>query len=355
MKKISKLLLLLFIPVMMGIVSCGNSQNNANENATDSLAQIDEFKILADYLEKNGNYIDSKDIPSMVPANEVFDNKENEKYKIIDIRDVNAYNKGHILNAENVKAADLINYFANDIVPANFEKIVIVCFSGQSASFATSVLRLIGYNNVFAMKFGMSSWNPIFAKDIWEKNVSNEFADKLETTDNAMPAKGATPVIKTGKTEGKDILMLRAKEILEKPFKSFMTKPANVFANPANYFIVNYWPAKDYQAGHIPTSINYLPKKSLAYSQNLTTLPVEKEVVTYCYTGQHGAFVAAYLGILGYNAKILAYGANGFMHDKLVENGGDWHPWTKEKMNNYDFVIEDVPEVEENHGGASCG
>lgn len=357
MNTIRTFLLALFIPFLLVISSCGNGEVNNTENTTttEETVQVDEFEVLVSYLERNGDFINSKKVPAMIKTTEVFENMENEKFLIIDVRGEGAYNKGHILNAENVKIKNLINYFSNDITAIDFDKIVLVCYSGQSASFATGVLRLIGYDNVYAMKFGMSSWNVKFADEVWNKHVSNDYADQLETTNNPKPEKGAHPTISTGKTEGYDILMRRAKDVLELSYKTLLAKSPEVFAEPSNYFIVNYWPEAKYSAGHIPTSIRYQPKKSLASTADLYTLPIDKEIVTYCFTGQHAAFVTGYLNILGYNAKALAYGANGFMNGKLKEDGSDWHPWSNKKIHDYDFVIEDVPEVEEAEGEASCG
>ncbi len=357
MNKLFKLLLVLFIPLMLVLTSCGNSDVKSTESteAENVAVQVDEFEILSSYLERNGNFINSKKVPAMIKTEEVFENMENEKYKIIDVRGERAYNMGHILNADNVKIKDLINFFANDITANDFDKIVLVCYSGQSASFATGVLRLIGYDNVYAMKFGMSSWNKEFADQIWNKHVSNDFADQLETTNNAKPEKGGHPTINTGKTEGYDILMKRAKDVLEMSYKSLLVKSPEVFAQPSNYFIINYWPEPKYSAGHIPTSVRYQPKKSLQASEDLYTLPTDKEIVTYCFTGQHAAFVTGYLNILGYNAKALAYGANGFMNGQLNENGADWHPWNNKKIHDYDFEIEDVPMDEGVEEEASCG
>lgn len=358
MKRITTFLLVLFIPFLLVLSSCGNSEVKSTENEkTEEIAvQQDEFEILVDYLERNGNFINSKKVPAMIKASEVFENVENEKYKIVDIRSEKAWAEGHIPNVDNISIKDLLNYFTNDIAPTDYEKIVLVCYSGQSASFATGVLRLVGYDNVYAMKFGMSSWNKNFAKDIWSKHISNDFADKLETTNNAKPEKGTHPVISTGKTEGYDILMIRAKAALETSYKSLLAKSPNVFADPSKYFVMNYWPEVKYSAGHIPTAVRYQPKESLSTTTDLYTLPVDKEIVTYCYTGQHAAFVIGYLNLLGYNAKALAYGANGFMNSVLQENGKDWHPWSDKNIHDYDFVVEDFPEgAFDGEAEASCG
>ena len=51
---------------------------------------------------------------------------------------------------------------------------------------------------------------------------------------------------------------------------------------------------------------------------DLKTLPADKPVAVYCYTGQTSAFLVAYLRLLGYDAKSVLYGTNGMIYDKMV-------------------------------------
>ena len=118
----------------------------------------DEFKILVDHLEANGNYINTE-APSMIMATEINENLKNKKYLVIDIRKDTDFDKGHIKGAVNLKSEELIKYFDKKIKPENFDKISIVCYSGQSAAYYAAVMRLLGYQNVYSLKWGMSSWN----------------------------------------------------------------------------------------------------------------------------------------------------------------------------------------------------
>lgn len=341
MKKISFYFISFFIAISLLFVSCKENEKKAKENSTTTeKVAVDEFKLLTTYLESNGNFINSKTVPAMISAKEVFENKDNEKFKIIDTRSAKLYNAGHIVNAVNVPISNMLNHFEGDIDPGSFDKIVLVCKSGQSASYATGIMRLLGYDNVYAMKSGMSSWNKKFAEDYWLKNISNNYADKLEIVANDKPAKGKTPILNTGKSKGEDILRERAIKALNTPYKSLLVKAPELFENSANYFVVNYWPEAKYNAGHVPSAIQYTPKSSLATTADLLTLPTDKDIVTYCYTGQHAGFVTAYLNVLGYNAKALAYGANSFMNTEMSNKEDDWHAFSSKKIAGYDFVVE---------------
>jgi rhodanese-related sulfurtransferase len=96
--------------------------------------------------------------------------------------------------------------------------------------------------------------------------------------------------------------------------KSWAIISANdVWADPDDYFIINYWPNAQYEdPGHIPGSFCFEPKGSLEKDAMLDLLPTDKNIVVYCYTGQTSAQVAAYLRVLGYPAWSLAYGINSF-------------------------------------------
>jgi rhodanese-related sulfurtransferase len=74
--------------------------------------------------------------------------------------------------------------------------------------------------------------------------------------------------------------------------------------------------------GHIEGAIQYTPKADIASSTFLNTLPTDKTVVVYCYSGQTSANMAAYLRVLGYDAVSLLFGANGMIHDEMTS--GKW-------------------------------
>lgn len=302
---------------------------------------IDEFKVLVDYLEANGNYTNTE-APSMITATEIKENLKNSKYLLIDIRKDTDFDKGHIKGAVNVKSEELLKHFDKKIKPANYDKIAIICYSGQSAAYYSAVLRILGYNNVYTLKWGMSSWGKSFAQNIWTKNVANTFADKLETKSNPLPEKGATPLLTTGKTDAKEILKARAEMAIATVYRDFITKPEDVFANPSNYYIVSYWNEEKYNNGHIPGSVRYEPKKAFNFANDLTTLPKDKRIIVACDTGQTSAFITAYLHMLGYNVGNLANGANGFMNSVLVKKGEGWNAFTPSEINEFSVATKEL-------------
>jgi len=277
-----------------------------------------EFEILVQYLEANGNFINSELAPAIIEASEIKDNLKNKGYLVLDIRSESWFDYGHIKNAVNAKGPELLTYFENEIDAASFEKITIVCYSGQSAAYYAGLLRLAGYNNVFNLKWGMSSWDSELAQNIWTKNSTDTFADQVETTPNSMPEKGTTPTLSTGKTDAQEILKERIIAAFAKPYKEFIVKAEVAFENPADYFIASYTDAETYNLGHIKGAVQYQPK-TLASTTNLFTLPADKNILVNCSTGQSAAYTVAYLQVLGYNVSNLAYGSNSYINSTLVE------------------------------------
>lgn len=294
----------------------------------------DEFETLVNYLEANNNFINGE-LP-IISADEVKKNMKDPKFHLIDIRTDSWFEYAHIKGAANVKAENLLTYFETKINPTNFDKIVIMCYSGQSAAYFTSLLRLAGYDNVYSMKWGMSSWREDFANGAWNKNISNEFASKLETTPNAQPSKGSHPTLNTGKAEAKEILKARLTTLFKQPYSDLIVKSADVFESPANYFVINYNSSENYDFGHIPSAVRYEPNTSLTTSSDLYTIPVDKKVAVYETTGQKAAFVVAYLNLLGYEIGNVAYGENSFMNEVLIDQDRD--AFTNKEINMYPVV-----------------
>ncbi len=349
MKNITWLLLSILLAATLTLGSCGGSNKKIDDQAVKvENPATNQFETLITYIENSGDLINNRIVPTMIEPSEVYENMT--AYNIIDIRMEADFDRGHIDGAKNVKMAELINHFENIIDPPSFSKIVIVCQTGQSASFATALLRMLGYNNVYAMKWGMSSWDESFAEAKWLKNISNKYADKLETSANPKASVSPYPVVMTTKTDGYSIVRERAVKLLNDGFMKYTVKSDDVFTDNTPYYIINYWPEALYDKGHIPGAIQYQPKKSLARATYLSTLPTDKIVVPYCFTGQHSAFVTAYLNVIGYEAKSLLYGANGFMNTVMKERDAKlYHAFSKKKILGYEFVKEDAtieqPEV----------
>jgi len=320
MKRIRLLILFTLITVMFAMYSCGGDETENNENTdTTDVVQVGEFELLIKYIEENGDFINSESAPALISAPDLKTAIENEKVNIIDIRKARDFAAGQMDGAVNVKMTGLFDHMAA-LDAKSFDKIVITCYSGQSASYATTILRMLGYDNVFALKFGMSSWNKKFAQDKWLAKVSDIYAEQLQTEANPKLAAGGYPELSTGVKTGKEILEARAKKVLEAGFSGVLVKADDLMAMTEDYFVINYWPENIYNLGHVPTAVQYTPKKDFNSKAALNTLPLDMPIMTYCHTGQNAASVTAFLRVLGYDAQSLSYGANSLMNKMMIEN-----------------------------------
>ncbi|MBL6944595.1 MAG: rhodanese-like domain-containing protein [Bacteroidales bacterium] len=260
------------------------------------------------------------DMPSITSATDVFTLNQTGQVYIIDIRSATDFATGHIANAHNVALGDILTHIEGvDLTP--YQKVVIVCYSGQTAGFATLLLRITGYDKVFSMKWGMCSWNADFAGG-WESAIGNTYASQFTAAATDKGPIGDMPVLSTGQTTGQAILKARVEALLAEGYTPAKVANKTVFDNLASYYIINYWPADQYtDPGHVPGAMQYTPKASIKLSVDLKTLPTNKPIVAYCYTGQTSSFLAAYLRLLGYDAKSLLYGANGMIYDIMVAKG----------------------------------
>ena len=322
------LITLLFLSFSFFLNSCNN--DNTNEPST-----IVESDVLIKYLEGAGGDYINVTMNNIVPATEVKQNitADPAKYFVMDIRDTATFAKGHIAGAVNVQFKEISNYFkAHDMT--TYTKVYMVCFSGQSAAYATGLLRLAGYSNVFSMKFGMASWHSDFSAT-WKNGIGNGGQAFLKQDSVAKPALGSLPTLSTGKTTGKEILEARVAQLFSEGFPS--VKQEVVIGNLSNYFIMAYWSLADYKdPGHLQGAACYVPKNDFKLAIYLKTIPTNQTCAIYCYTGHTAAYAAAFLKVMGYDVKSISYGGNALFYDVMVAKGKS--AWKDADCQNYEIV-----------------
>jgi len=302
---------------IISFVSCKKSFDNKEIINDSVVGNVNESELLLNFLVKSGEVINNPDFPFLIPATTVFNEKA--KCKIIDIRKKDDYVAGHIDGAVNVKFEDLYNYCTDSINASTYDKIIITCYSGQNGSYAASLLRIIGFGNVFALKYGMSSWNKEFANN-WINATSSKYSAKLEKTGTPKNAKSEFPIINTGEKSGFEIAKARVKQLFAEGTKNVFIDFDSLSQNIDNFYLISYLDTITYNQGHLPNSCQYTPKKDFSANENLATIPTNKTSVIYCHSGQTGAFAVAYLRVLGYDVKNLKFGANSFMFDLMKSN-----------------------------------
>jgi len=335
MKKFNKILGILLVFIAVAFSSCTETTIDSKQATIDISPIVNQPQAIVNFFNNSGDYINDSYSPYLLSVDDVKDNID--KYLLIDSRYHEDYVKGHIDGAINVDREMIID-FLKSINIYQYEKIIIIDNTGQGAAYITSILRAIGYGSVYGMKYGMGSWNKLFS-DNWKANIGNKYSNYINDEYVKKAPKGKVPEFKTKGRTISEILELRAKEEIKYNFSITID---NLIPNIDDYYIVNYWSKANYDKAHLKGAHWYQPKKSLNINQDLSTLPTNKKIVVYCYTGHQGSAVVGYLRLLGYDAYNLRYGANSFMHKAALEHG--WHAYiAKEKVHEYPLVVGENP------------
>lgn len=327
MKKLSVFFIgLLLIPVL-SLTSCDRGDDLSEGEVVSTPA----FELMANYMVQNnldiGNILTNADGEKFVVAAPAEADLAGflQKYYIMDIRSSADFLTAHIEGAHNVSFADILTAAASASKP-----ILVVCYTGQTACYATALLRLYGYPGTQALKWGMSGWNPATAGP-WNNNVSN-IAQNSSNWSYAAPPANVTyddPVIATTLTDGQTILKERVEAVVAEGFQG--VSGGDVLNNPGGYFINNYFSEADYTGfGHISSAYRILPL-ALADDSYKALDPDANTLVTYCYTGQTSAVVTAVLRVLGYNAASLKFGMNGLFNANPSFKSNQWGQDSKPK------------------------
>ena len=334
MKKLTLLFIgLLLIPTLF-LTSC-----DRGDDISDGPASTPAFTLLKDYMVAND--LDLDKIQTSVAGAKFVAGAPAEadlptflaKYYILDIRSATDFIKGHIQGAKNIPFTSILTEASN----SGGKPMLIVCYTGQTACYATSLLRLYGYSETQALKWGMSGWNASTAGS-WNNNTGNIAQGNSNWTYATAPALDVfkDPTISSFSIDGSEILRNRIEQVVADGFKT--VSGGDVLSNPSNYFINNYFSAADYSGyGHIDGA-NKINPFLLADNTYLAIDPdTNAKVATYCYTGQTSAVITAWLRVLGYDAYSLTFGMNGLYNDNDAW-GTSINRWTPSQSKNLPLV-----------------
>jgi len=81
----------------------------------------------------------------------------NNDATVIDLRTVESFAQGHIVNAKNIPFAEFDAHI-DKIAKFKDKPIVAVCDAGVSSNKAVDSLRKTGFESVYGLKGGMSAW-----------------------------------------------------------------------------------------------------------------------------------------------------------------------------------------------------
>jgi rhodanese-related sulfurtransferase len=206
---------------------------------------------------------------------------DGEDFHLLSIRAASAYEEGHI------EGADLISWGAGmqeqfGRLPMD-KTIVVYCYTGQTAGQTVAGLRLLGYDAV-SLNGGMGmepnapmGWSnqekPVVTGTVVEQGVMNYFA-KLPANNNKISQADFIEMVKNGEE---------------------MT-------------IVDIRQPDAYAEGHANGAVN-IPWGA-AIAEQLSTIPNDKPVFVYCYSGQTAGQAVMTLNLAGFNARSVNLGWN---------------------------------------------
>ncbi len=324
MKKLSLLLIgLLLIPSLI-LTSC----DRGDDIITGPTAEP-AFKLMTDYMVANNldiNLVDTNidgekfvvGAPATADLQAFLD-----KYYMIDIRSAADFStKGHIQGANNVAFGDILTEAPN----AGSKPILVICYTGQTACYATSLLRMYGYSHTRALKWGMSGWNNDTA-GAWNGKIGANAAENHVNWSYSTPPANLVfdaPTLTSFSVDGAQILKERVEQVVADGFKT--AAGGDVLASPGNYFVNNYFSETDYLGfGHIANA--YRLKEDLLLSTNgylALNSATNANIASYCYTGQTSAVLTAWLRVLGYDAYSMTFGMNGIYNTNPVWATNQW-------------------------------
>ena len=183
-----KLLSYLLVAIMLpALVLTGCKDDPAPEPATGNFTTLSTYMV-------NQNL----DLPALL-AGWVIDPKpttvdggivdvENDctipDWTVFDIRSEADFKKGHVKGSHNVKLTDIVT--AAQAING-IDKILVMCYSGQTAGRAVMALRLSGFPNAKVSKFGFSAWSNNSEFDKWSSKESDQADGNSNWVSTAAP------------------------------------------------------------------------------------------------------------------------------------------------------------------------
>lgn len=263
----------------------------------------------------------------------VYTNPTN--WTILDFRSATDFNYAHIVGAQNQSLATLVDDLENI---ASDKPILAVCYTGQTASFATAIINMLGTQTGHAaqnLKFGMSGFAPqhAWASSTTYSTSSPALVEMAGNAGAASPAKNAAGTLPSVTMPAGTTALQALKARAQVAVNAFLDGSAKITAAAADaasandVYLVNFFSEANYLDGHLDGAILYQPTNGSVMceflsTQQMNTLPKDKDIAIYCYTGQTSAQVVAYLQMAGYTrAKTVMFGVQQLAYQHSSREG----------------------------------
>ena len=250
---------------------------------------------------------------------------------VLDTREPDDFDAGHIPGAINIPLQDLPRALLEGTsgIPMDTDVVVASYFGGDGIFAATLIntYRIEDPSNAAAYKqarglyCGMTTWS--FDRDLVPEDTRFDDAlvggvrveEGVQAGINDGTDQGAFPVFEPFETDPViEKILVRAEHWLNSVSdqRALTLYPSTLRDDPNDFQVISVRGATHYEAGHIPAAIN-IPWKMSADLENYTKFAEpDGTLAVYCYTGHSGAAATVALGILGYDARNIVFGMNGW-------------------------------------------
>lgn len=284
MKKFKVLVLLMTLVMAVSLIGCGAKGSSSGSSSVPKSVTDAVNSYFANMPE---------DIYKIDQVKFVDAVKANDGALILDIRQKDVYDKGHVKGAINAPwGAGLADVL--DKLPAD-KTIYVYCYTGQTAGQTVALLNMAG----FKAKSVNLGWNLGISKVPGVEAVT-------ETTTNAFPS--VTPAkIDADVKAAIQKYFQGLGTISDQKYKDYKVSEADakalLDAGDKNVVFLSVRKAEDFTKGHIKGAVNIPFGKGM--EQKFSSLPKDKKIIVYCYTGQTAGQTVAGLRLLGYDAVSL--------------------------------------------------
>lgn len=297
---------------------CGKEAKPQKAGEQPPAGTIDGFALIT---EAANSYLNAGKPPAMSPE-EAFEAiaADDPGVFILSTRSAEDDEKGHIPGTVTIPYYEIWKEENLAKLPKD-KKIIVVCYTGHTASQAAMFLNLLGYDAV-PLKWGMMNWTNDPEVLSTKPFTGAPEGYPLETEKNELTETYELPEVETGKTELSDIILARAEAYLTAK-KPPTISPEDLFnalaSQDPGVLVLSIHSSDDYAKGHIPGAYN-IPYADLARIDNLKKLPTEKKIVIICYDGHIASQAAMLLNLLGYDAVPLKWGMMNWTSNPAVLN-----------------------------------
>jgi len=312
---------LFFAVLAIGMFAFGCSDDDGGTGPT-----VSEYEVIS---EAAATYLVGA-VPTVTAASVYTNlndgNTANDPF-ILDVRSATDFAAGHITGAVNVPFKDAAKSVNVNTYPTD-KQIVVVCYTGHTASFTTAWLGSMGYN-ASAMKWGFTSWsldptyNPSSAGSVKPYDVALDCGDYPASATSATAGSYTAPEVEnTSSDDETEIIRAAADTWLNSGASATMTA-ATLYTNlndgnAANDpYVLDVRGATDYAAGHVSGAIN-VAFRTIADAANLPKFDPDRQIVVVCYTGHTASQSTMILNMLGYNAIAMKWGFTSWTVDPAV-------------------------------------